>query len=127
MDGDLQASEVGVVEELGQLVRIDRQGSGVLAALVWSGDRRGARADRAVDRQVAADRLQTERHHVRDLHVGDVGHHVEGEVAAVAQQDLGVPPAARLRDGHLVHAGDPAGRGQRGRFELELAHFVIGQ
>src|SRR5207253_1998806 len=57
VDGDLQASEVGVVEELGQLVRIDRQGSGVLAALVWSGDRRGARADRAVDRQVAADRL----------------------------------------------------------------------
>ncbi len=125
VDGGLQSGEVGVVEELGQLVVLPVEHARVDLRLVRLRHLRRPGPDGSIQREVTPDGLEPEVHDVGDVGVGHVDHHVDGETMPVLQQDLDVAPAPGLGDGHLVDAGHTPGRRRSRRLELELPDLVL--
>src|ERR671919_734128 len=103
VEAGLETGQVGVVEELCQLVVLIRERPGPFRVGVRPRQRRGVGPDGAVQEQVAADAVLPEvPDDPRQVAVGHVDDEVEREVVGVAQQDLDVPPSALVRDCHLV-------------------------
>ena len=92
----LEPREVRVVEELHQAVFpfVERPPSAVVP--VGLRERRRSGPDRAVQGEVAADRLQAEIHDVGDVLVRDVRHHVDRELHAMLHEHLAAGMSLKL-------------------------------
>ena len=78
VDSDLQPREMGVVKELREFVVVSIQNPGSRDVDVRFGDGCGAGSERTVQKEIAADALQSRVDDERDVHVGDVRHDVHG-------------------------------------------------
>jgi hypothetical protein len=105
VDTDLQTRHVPAVEELRELVIGDVPHAGASIG-VGLGQPRRSGADRAVDRQIAADRAEAVADGHSQVGGGHHGHRVDGQPRAMREQHTEIPVAAPVRHRHLVHGGD---------------------
>ena len=120
----LQPGPVPVVEEPFEDLVVERESPALVAIRVRRLQRGRARPDRAVDREITADRVETELDRLRHIHRAEHDLHRGGESPAVSQQDLDVAHPELEREGHLVDRGHAVRRRRPGAEQLQLLDAV---